>query len=80
MTIRSWLDGPHARRRPGRWLSVRHGLAQERTTTIAENPKAGGLAAPCISFRPFQGSTPPNGPRRKPGRTPDATARYLLRR
>ena len=30
----------HARRRPEQWLSVRHGLARERTTTIPENPDA----------------------------------------
>jgi hypothetical protein len=56
-----------ARRRPGQWLSVRHGLAQERMTTIAENSKAGRLTVPCIAFRPLQGSIRPNGPRWEPG-------------
>ena len=32
----------HARRRPEQWLSVRHGLARERTTTLAENQDARG--------------------------------------
>ena len=35
----------HARRRPEQWLSVRHGLARERTTTIPEDPDARGRPA-----------------------------------
>jgi hypothetical protein len=58
----------HARRRPEQWLSVRHGLARERTTTIAENagrgrrpvlPAAGQQGAPSAPLG--MGSPRPEG-------------------
>jgi hypothetical protein len=46
MNIRRLAEAAsHARRHPEQWLSVRHGLARERKTTIAENPDARGRPA-----------------------------------
>jgi hypothetical protein len=63
MTIRRLARAAsHARQRPEQWLSVRHGLAQERMTTIAENAEVGRLAASRITFRPLRSSIQPNEP------------------
>jgi hypothetical protein len=52
----------HARQRPEQWLSVRHGLARERTTTIAENPDARAACPPHAAVPPFHSSIQPNEP------------------
>jgi hypothetical protein len=56
MTIRRLARAAsHARRHPEQWLSVRYGLAQERMTTITENPEV-GFPASAEPGRPDMGS------------------------